>query len=219
MIHHTYFSRAQISYSLNRSITNTLQTFSPLRFFALCFVSFWYPSIRFRETPLVDDSRLARRPDSFLSSILTCEFSSRPITSPALLWSFWFELAPRAESRYRARVPFHPCFPRFHATRVINPRPINQPPFLAGTFWQGNWELFGKRRRGRVEKSWGTRFPASVLSHSIHVPDQSRSFLFITNRGISSRNFLPSTIMDTDFSTSTCFPLILSRSCRASCRP
>lgn len=168
--------------------------------------------------------RFSPRQTSWLFFVLDSHLwiSSRPITSPALLWSFWFELAPRAESRYRARftrVLFHPCFPRFHATRVINPRPINQPPFLAGTFWQGNWELFGKRRRGRVEKSWGTRFPASVLSHSIHVPDQSRSFLFITNRGISSRNFLPSTIMDTDFSTSTCFPLIFSWSCRASCGP
>lgn len=79
MIHRTYFSRAQISHSLNRSITNTLQTFSPFRFFALCFVSFWYPWIRFRETPLVDDSRPARRADSFLSWILTCEFPLAPL--------------------------------------------------------------------------------------------------------------------------------------------
>lgn len=39
-----------------------------------------------------------------------------------------------------------PLLSPFFTRRAINPRSINQWPFLAGTFWQGNWELFGKRR-------------------------------------------------------------------------
>lgn len=69
------------------------------------------------------------------------------------------------------------------ARRTINPRPINQRPFLAGTFWQGNWELFGKRRYSGHWKIMRYALSAAAHSHSIHIPKTSASARYPRPRG------------------------------------
>lgn len=73
--------------------------------------------------------------------------------------------------------------------QTINPRPINQRPFLAGTFWQGNWELFGKRRRREPKNHEVRAFCHAALSFN---PCPKRAaglarFYLSRIRGISPR--------------------------------